>query len=158
MVQIECAGRQGLGHAQSTHAGSPGTRPWHLWAGSRSSRESPWEGGCGHRQPPTAACESQAWGRGALLLQRGKMGWGWSSRSLAELPEVPGTKQLLGSQREGVWPPTSPTCPSSRPLGPASVHLSLQYFLELPGLCLCCFLCLLCPFPNFLSSSLISLP
>lgn len=105
--------------------------------------------------PPTAACESQARARAALLPQRGKMGLGWSSRSLAELPGVPGTKQLLGSQREGVWPPTGPTCPPSRPLGPASVHLSLQYFLEPPGLCLCRFLCLLRPFPNFLSSSLL---
>lgn len=47
--------------------------------------------------------------------------------------------------------PASPSLPT----GHASLYLSLQYFLELPGLCLCCFLCLVCPFPKLLSSFLI---
>lgn len=69
-------------------------------------------------------------------------------------------RNCLVSQREGVWPPTDPcsvgpTCPSSLLPGHASPYLPLRYFLEPPALCLCPFLCLVCPFPNFHCSSLI---
>lgn len=91
------------------------------------------------------------------------MGLGQSPRNLAEFPGAPGTKELFGEpEGRGVaahWPlhrlapralPASPSLPGHAPL-----YLSLQYFLELPGLYLCCFLCLVCPFPKLLSSFLI---
>ena len=98
------------------------------------------------------------------MAAEGKMGLGQSPRNLAEFPGAPGTKELLGEpEGRGVavhWPlhrlapralPASPSFPSSH----ASLYLSLRYFLEPPGLCLCCFLCLVCPFPELLSSFLI---
>lgn len=70
------------------------------------------------------------------------MGLGQSPRNLAEFPGAPGTKELFGEpEGRGVaahWPlrrpapralPTSPSLPT----GHASLHLSLQCFLELPG-------------------------
>lgn len=86
------------------------------------------------------------------------MGLGCSPRSLAESPEAPGTKELFGEpEGRGVATPLAlgPTCPSSLLPGHASTHLPLWYFLEPPALCLCSFLRLVGPFPNFHRSSLI---
>ncbi|KAB1267176.1 hypothetical protein Cadr_000017894 [Camelus dromedarius] len=92
-------------------------------------------------------------GQGCCVAAEGKMGLGCGPRSLAEFPRAPGTKELGVAAQ---WPlhhrPHVPFPPPSRP---RLVYLSLQGFLELPGLCLCCVLCLVCPFPDFLSSCLI---
>lgn len=90
-----------------------------------------------------------------MWLQRGR--WAWPQ------PKEPGRVSRGTWHKRTVWrargkgcgcplapSPPGPTCPPASSLPPS--HLSLRYFLELPGLCLCCFLCLVCPFPNSLSS------